>query len=85
MPNLKQLVPFTIITICFLISIWCFTVSRLVPTSGENVRFANADAPLVVIDAGHGGDDPGKVGVAGTHEKEINLIIAKQLLSLIHI
>lgn len=83
MPNLKQLVPFTIITICFLISIWCFTVSRLVPASGENVRFANADAPLVVIDAGHGGDDPGKVGVAGTHEKEINLIIAKQLQALL--
>ncbi len=30
----------------------------------------------VVIDAGHGGDDPGKVGVNGTNEKEINLQIA---------
>lgn len=33
----------------------------------------------VVIDSGHGGADPGKVGVAGTHEKEINLAIAKKL------
>jgi len=30
----------------------------------------------VVIDAGHGGDDPGKVGVNGALEKDINLQIA---------
>lgn len=34
---------------------------------------------LVVIDAGHGGDDPGKVGVHQEQEKEINLQIAKLL------
>ena len=33
----------------------------------------------VVIDAGHGGFDCGKVGVDGTLEKDINLIIAKKL------
>ena len=31
----------------------------------------------VVIDAGHGGDDPGKVGVNGALEKDINLQIAE--------
>lgn len=31
----------------------------------------------VVIDAGHGGDDPGKVGINGALEKDINLRIAK--------
>ena len=30
----------------------------------------------VVIDAGHGGDDPGKVGINGAKEKDINLQIA---------
>lgn len=34
---------------------------------------------LIVVDAGHGGFDPGKVGTAGTLEKEINLLIAKKL------
>ena len=33
----------------------------------------------VVIDAGHGGDDPGKVGVHQELEKDINLQIAKLL------
>ena len=33
----------------------------------------------IVIDAGHGGDDPGKVGVNGALEKDINLAIALQL------
>lgn len=35
--------------------------------------------PCVVIDAGHGGADPGKVGVDGSLEKDINLQIAKKL------
>ena len=35
--------------------------------------------PVVVIDAGHGGSDPGKVGVDGSLEKDINLQIAQRL------
>lgn len=34
---------------------------------------------VVVIDPGHGGADPGKVGVSGKKEKDINLEIALQL------
>lgn len=33
----------------------------------------------IVIDAGHGGTDPGKVGINGALEKDINLQIAKRL------
>jgi len=33
----------------------------------------------VVIDAGHGGNDPGKVGINGALEKDINLAIALKL------
>lgn len=35
--------------------------------------------PVVVIDSGHGGNDPGKVGVDGSLEKDINLQIAMRL------
>ena len=37
----------------------------------------------IVIDAGHGGFDAGKVGVDGTLEKDINLLIAKKLKILL--
>ncbi len=38
---------------------------------------------LIALDPGHGGEDPGATGRAGTHEKNIVLIIAKRLKKLI--
>jgi N-acetylmuramoyl-L-alanine amidase len=35
--------------------------------------------PVVVIDAGHGGLDPGATGVSGAHEKDIVLALAQSL------
>jgi N-acetylmuramoyl-L-alanine amidase len=35
--------------------------------------------PLIVVDAGHGGQDPGAVGRAGTPEKSITLATAREL------
>lgn len=38
---------------------------------------------VVVIDAGHGGKDPGTIGVSGIYEKDINLAVALKLGKLI--
>lgn len=32
--------------------------------------------PVIVVDPGHGGIDPGKVGINGAYEKDVNLAIA---------
>lgn len=45
----------------------------------QHSAVAGRRRPVVCIDSGHGGNDPGKVGVDGSLEKEINLQIAKQL------
>ncbi len=38
-----------------------------------------AAPPMVVIDPGHGGKDPGAIGVSGTYEKDIALATAQEL------
>ena len=43
----------------------------------------HTDSRLVIIDAGHGGDDPGKIGVDGVQEKELNLKMALALRDLL--
>ena len=48
--------------------------------SGENVKKGKT---IVALDAGHGGDDPGKIGVNNAEEKEINLEIAEQVKALL--
>ena len=53
--------------------------------SGKNVENTKSGADAgeqqicVVIDAGHGGDDPGKIGINQVLEKDINLSIARKV------
>jgi N-acetylmuramoyl-L-alanine amidase len=43
----------------------------------------NSKIKKVVVDAGHGGTDPGTIGRSGLREKDVNLDIAKRLGSLL--
>lgn len=52
---------------------------RLQPRGHIAKPAAKRRKPVIVIDAGHGGRDPGSIGVAGTHEKVITLKAATEL------
>jgi len=39
---------------------------------------------VVVVDPGHGGEDPGAVGPRGTYEKNVTLAIAKRLVGMLN-
>jgi N-acetylmuramoyl-L-alanine amidase len=44
---------------------------------------AIARLATIVIDAGHGGEDPGAIGRHGTYEKDVTLTIARRLKALV--
>ena len=46
----------------------------------EDIKISEA---VVAIDSGHGGIDPGKIGVGGIYEKDINLAISLKLKKLL--
>jgi N-acetylmuramoyl-L-alanine amidase len=48
------------------------------PSASAGIRLAT-----IVIDAGHGGEDPGAIGRRGSREKDVTLSIAKRLKKLI--
>lgn len=66
-----------------------FSMYYLAKTAAEYTMSRQGQAgerkAVVVIDAGHGGEDPGKVGINGALEKDINLSVAflvKQYLEM---
>lgn len=62
-----------------------YVVRLPMPGSGARIGLpviegpTDASRPLVVIDAGHGGHDPGASGQAGEREKDLTLVLAQSL------
>lgn len=55
-----------------------FTV-EILPANCPDPKAKPKPLPLIVIDAGHGGQDPGALGLHGTHEKDVTLNYARAL------
>ena len=49
----------------------------------NTVEDVNVAEKVVAIDSGHGGIDPGRIGVGGIYEKDINLAISVKLKKLL--
>ena len=49
----------------------------------ETIHPVKQKRPTVIIDAGHGGEDGGAVGINGIYEKDVNLQIAKLLCDML--
>ena len=64
------------IAVMLLASILYVGKEAAVYVTGRSVD-AEKERICVVIDAGHGGDDPGKVGINGANETDVNLQIAE--------
>ena len=54
------------------------------PPAQVKPKAKNSDRPIIVmLDPGHGGEDPGAIGMVGTREKDVVLKIGHQLKQLI--
>ena len=58
-------------------------LSELTANVSKEEKKAKKDQVVIVVDPGHGGEDPGKVGTNDVQEKDLNLQIAKKLENLL--
>lgn len=65
----------------------CFTVIKKYDKNVAKVDSENylRRKPVIILDAGHGGEDGGAVASDGTNEKDINLAITKDISALFEV
>lgn len=79
---------FFLLTACFCFNLFFLLPQTILPTLSKKTFFKNIltnipSKSTIIIDPGHGGKDPGKVGTSGTLEKELNLKISLYLKEIL--
>lgn len=75
----KKLEVFMSVVLLIAVTTIACNMDKVIEDESESVAIKVKNGKVVVIDPGHGGADPGKVGTNGAKEKEVNLAIAKAL------
>lgn len=65
--------------IIYFFAAFLFVVILTVAFTRSNPVFDPLTTKTLIIDPGHGGNDPGAIGVSGTSEKDINLAVSLRL------
>ena len=73
----QQIIKISVFVLCMIAVV--YAGKDMVWEAGSGKVKDAGEKRCVVIDAGHGGFDPGKVGINGALEKDINLAIAKKV------
>lgn len=87
--NKFHIFTFFLFMACLCLCISLLTTQLFFPASSKNILVKSAPntypsgKPVIIIDPGHGGRDPGKVGTSKTLEKDINLKIAFYLKEML--
>lgn len=78
---------FNILFLCFICFAWFISSTRFSILENHSLEVSSdrleKKSITIVIDPGHGGRDPGKVGVNNALEKDVNLNIALKLKNLL--
>ena len=70
------LVSFMLFSVCCFVSLRCAEQNIIAVIGEESYSFSNE---MIILDAGHGGEDGGAVAFDGTLEKDINLEISETI------
>lgn len=85
----RYLLHYILFSLLFVCALLCLILlgnrfsSPPLDADGTALLSAHAERPVVILDAGHGGEDGGAVGANGIYEKDLNLAIAQALCEML--
>lgn len=75
--HISELMMACLLLVCF------FVLSRQAAEVSNSMNQGEIRKNVIVVDPGHGGDDPGMLGIGGLEEKKINLEVSLRLKNVL--